>query len=78
MSRYFELAEKIYEALLAKGAGIGNASIPIIIKVLEENEAVEHSVQSDGEACPDDRHMYYIEFLNYIFCPYCSQRLHRR
>ena len=43
MSRYFELAEKIYEALLAKGAGIGNASIPIIIKVLEENEAVEHS-----------------------------------
>ena len=37
MKEYFELAEKIYEALLAKGVVIGNASIPIISKVLEEH-----------------------------------------
>lgn len=38
----------------------------------QRNEAVE----SIREACPDDRHMYYEQFLNYRYCPYCSQRLH--
>lgn len=32
-----ETAIKIYEKLLEKGAGIGNASIPIIEKVLDES-----------------------------------------
>jgi hypothetical protein len=31
------LAEKIYETLRAKGAGIGNASIPFIKSVIEEH-----------------------------------------
>ncbi len=36
-----EIAQKIYEKLLEKGAGIGNASIPIIEKVLDESSQFE-------------------------------------
>jgi hypothetical protein len=36
-----EIAQKIFEKLLEKGAGIGNASIPIIEKVLDESSQFE-------------------------------------
>jgi len=29
----------------------------------------------DCEACPADRHDYYRALLDYIYCPYCAERL---
>ena len=27
------------------------------------------------DSCPDNRHDYYTAFLNYLFCPYCGEKL---
>ena len=43
-----EIAQKIFEKLLEKGAGIGNASIPIIEKVLDESSQFEPLVSPES------------------------------
>ena len=47
--------------------------------IMEQIRAAELPLERNTDthkACPDDRHMYYIHFLNYEFCPYCGRRLH--
>lgn len=58
---------------------LGNECMKIAADKLEEMiKSAQRSVQRTVEACPDNRHMYYIHFLNYEFCPYCGERLHSR
>jgi len=45
---------------------------------MESDVAVEHGVQRTEEACLADRHDYYRAFLDYVFCPYCGERLPSR
>lgn len=42
------LSVMIYDALNAKGAGLGDASIGIIEKAIDEFNAAQQSVQADG------------------------------
>lgn len=44
-----EIATKIYEKLLEKGAGIGNASIPFIEKVLDDSIPMDAEVGMPSE-----------------------------
>jgi hypothetical protein len=47
------LSVMIYEALNAKGAGLGNASIGIIESAIDEYEAAQQSVQRTGNRLCD-------------------------
>lgn len=47
MANNWNLATKIYDALKDKGADLGNASIYIIEKVLNDHDSAQQSAQSD-------------------------------
>jgi hypothetical protein len=69
MVKNWNLATKIYDALLEKGADLGNASIYIIEKVLNDNEAAQQSVQrTDGAYCPKG-HLLFSDGT----CPRCER-----
>ena len=42
-------------------------------KHLDCSAGVGYWVEIDP--CPDNRHDYYTAFLNYLFCPYCGEKL---
>jgi len=42
-------------------------------KHLDCSASVGYWVEIDS--CPDNRHDYYTAFLNYLFCPYCGEKL---
>lgn len=76
MANNWNLATKIYDALEDKGADLGNASIYIIEKVLNDHDSAQQSVQSDEAICTAQYHIM-LASKGDSFCGVCHIPLRR-